>query len=300
MPNGTLVDRIRELIVGGVVIAALGVGVILTSAETSDATDISVGEFNIQVFGKTKRGKADVMEVLVDIAHQFDLMAVQEVRDASEETADVFLDQINAASELTYAMVEGPRLGRTNSKEQYVIYYIPARVQLLHSYTLPDPTDTFEREPLVATFRADSFDFTVVVCHIKPDDAEVELLALAQSVDPILDANPQEQDIILLGDFNADGTYLDEADLPDYFPPDRFQIIISDDMDTMTTSDNTYDRIILMDATADYEYVTDSAEVFEFDLEYGIADEALVKKVSDHYPVFAEFQTDLPDDDGIP
>lgn len=296
----TLVDRICELIAAALVIAALGVGVALTSPETADATHISVAAFNIQVFGKTKRGNADVMEVLVDIAQQFDLMAVQEVRDATMTTADVFLDQINADSELTYAMVEGPRLGRTSSKEQYVIYYIPARIRLLRSYTFPDPDDTFEREPLVATFRADGFDFTVVMCHIKPDHAEAELQALAEAVDPVLDANPSEQDIILLGDFNADGSYLNEANLPGIFPPDRFQIVIADHMDTMTTSDNTYDRIILMDATTGHEYVADSAGVFEFDLEFGIQDEAFVKKVSDHYPVSAEFQTDLPDDDGTP
>jgi len=45
-------------------------------------------------------------------------------------------------------------------------------------------------------------------------------------------------------------------------------------------------------------YVDSSATVFYFDAEYDIDDYELVKDVSDHYPVYGVFRTDLPDDDG--
>lgn len=67
---------------------------------------------------------------------------------------------------------------------------------------MPCGTDDFEREPLVVTLPAGNFDFTLVVCHIKPDDAEDELQALANAVESIRQANPLERAIILLGDFN--------------------------------------------------------------------------------------------------
>ncbi|MBU2634802.1 MAG: hypothetical protein KJ674_06210 [Nanoarchaeota archaeon] len=50
------------------------------------------------------------------------------------------------------------------------------------------------------------------------------------------------------------------------------------------------------DTTSSVEY-TDTAGVFRWDTEYGETDPAFIKKVSDHYPVYAEFRTDLADDD---
>lgn len=295
--NPSLIERLRELIVASLIVATLATGTVLVGPETSEVKEINIAAFNIQIFGKSKRGKPEVMSPLRDIAHEFDLIVVQEVRDASLTTADVFLDFINAEADLTYDMLEGNRLGRTNSKEQYVIYYIPAKIRFLHAYTWPDDHDVFEREPLIATFQADNFDFTLVVCHIKPDDVEEELLELENIVSYILEANPEEEDIILLGDFNADGSYLNEARLPEIFPTENYQIVITDDMDTMTTSDNTYDRIILMEPTFSFEYIEDSADVYKFDLELGIYNEELIQDVSDHYPVFAKFKTTLQDDD---
>ncbi len=298
MANGrSFLDRIGAVIAMGTLVAALGSGVVLIGPEDSDFQNLRLAAFNIQIFGKAKLEKDEVMDVLVGIAQEFDVMLVQEVRDATETAADRFLERINEVSELTYAMYESERLGRTRSKEQYVIYYIPSRVQLIDAYILEDPSDAFEREPLVATFRSGNFDFTVVGCHIDPDVAEDELNALAAAVPTILAANPSEQDIILLGDFNADGRYLDESDLTTIFPAATYEIVITDDMVTTTRTSNTYDRIILTDATFLSEYVAGSAQPFEFDWEYGIEDEKLVKKVSDHYPVFAEFNTTLADDD---
>jgi len=297
MMSSGLTGKIRELIAASVVILAIASGTVLVGPETVDAQEVRIAAFNIQVFGKTKRSNPEIMDVLVEIAQQFDIVVVQEIRDATETTADIFLDELNASSEFTYAMHEGPRVGRTSSKEQYVIYYIPALVDLNYAYTLPDESDEFEREPLVANLKAGNFDFTVVVCHIKPDDAENELRALAGVVPEILEADPSEGDIILLGDFNANGTYLDEGDLPTIFTPDVYQILITDEMDTMTKTDNTYDRIIVTLGTFEREYIDNSASVFEFDQVLGIEDDEFVADVSDHYPVYADFDITLMDDD---
>lgn len=276
------------------------------SAEAGVERDetITVAAFNIQVFGRSKRAKPEVMRVLTAVAREVDVLLVQEIRDSSEQTADIFLAAINSpnssntGSRRSYRMVEGPRLGRTSSKEQYAVYYDSDRVRLLDAYTLRDPRDVFEREPLVATFRAGNFDFSIVGCHIKPDDAEAELRALSRSVEGIIAANPAERDVIVLGDFNADGRYLNENRLVSIFPRDRYHVVITNDLDTMTTSNNTYDRIILRSETFDHEYVAASAEVFEFDKVFGIQDARLVRSVSDHYPVIARFRISAPDDDG--
>jgi len=55
--------------------------------------------------------------------------------------------------------------------------------------------------------------------------------------------------------------------------------------------------MVMTNATHGWEYVEGSASVLYFDEEYGIEDPELVWAVSDHYPIYAEFRTDLADDD---
>lgn len=94
---------------------------------------------------------------------------------------------------------------------------------------------------------------------------------------------------------NADGSYFNEENLVVTFPL-WIQLIGNGEDTTVAVSDNRYDRMITRDTTANVEY-TDASGVFRWDNEYGITDASFVKKVSDHYPVYAEFRTDLPDDD---
>lgn len=260
---------------------------------------IRIAAFNIQVFGQTKAGKPDVMSTLAQIAQEFDVMVVQEIRDASEQVADQFLARINQDADPDYAMYESPREGRTSSKEQYVVYYLPSRVQFVSASVYQETNDEFEREPLIATFKAGEFDFTLVVCHIKPDSADVELGHMATVAASVLAANPNEQDIILLGDFNADGSYWDEDKTNHPLKDSSFHWVIGNEWDTTVAANTyTYDRIILKPATYNFEYIADSAKVFYFDQEYGLTNPDYVKSVSDHYPVFAEFKITGPDDDG--
>jgi hypothetical protein len=142
-----------------------------------------------------------------------------------------------------------------------------------------------------------NFDFTIIGIHIKPDDAYWEMGNLTNVVKSVLSENPNELDTIIMGDFNADGTYFDETDLVNPLKSSDFFWVITNDLDTMTKTDYSYDRIVLLNATYNHEYVEDSASVFEFDIEYDIINQTLVWEVSDHYPVYAEFKIDLVDDD---
>ena len=54
-----------------------------TSPETP-GDEITIASFNIQIFGQTKASKPEVMEILADIIRQYDLVAIQEIRDAAE------------------------------------------------------------------------------------------------------------------------------------------------------------------------------------------------------------------------
>src|SRR3989338_8556650 len=50
---------------------------------TSSPETITLASFNIQVFGDSKAAKEDVMKALTDIVIQYDIIAIQEVRDSS-------------------------------------------------------------------------------------------------------------------------------------------------------------------------------------------------------------------------
>jgi endonuclease/exonuclease/phosphatase family metal-dependent hydrolase len=261
---------------------------------------LRVAAFNIQIFGKTKREKQDVMDVLKKIAQEFDIMLVQEIRDAEEETASYYCQKMNeAVGYHKYDFIESERLGRSSSKEAYAYFYNADRVQLIEGskYVYNDIDDVFEREPYIASFRSGNFDFTLVGIHTKPDDANSEIGHLADVANSILAENPSEKDIIVMGDFNADGSYFNEDNDTNPFKSSEFHWVISNDMDTMTKTNWTYDRMVMMDSTFSYEYVGNSAAVFYFDVEYGIDDEAFVWEVSDHYPIYAYFRTNLTDDD---
>lgn len=260
-----------------------------------EVTTIKIAAFNIQIFGKSKRAKPEVMEVLVDIAREFDIIFVQEIRDRENKTALFYLDTINAVGDLEYAMIESNRLGRTSSKEAYAYFYNISTVEFIpdSDYVWNDISDVFEREPYIASFRSRDFDFTLAGIHVKPDDAEAEIGELATVYSSILQNNPDEEDIIIMGDFNADGSYFDE-DSSSPLKTDGFTWTITNDMDTMTKTDWTYDRIVITDAT-DREF--DRAGVFYFDTIFGIVDQEFTEDVSDHFPVYSIFRTGLPDDD---
>lgn len=263
-------------------------------------SEIKIAAFNIQVFGKTKRKKEDVMQVLKKIAKEFDVMLVQEIRDAKEETASYYLSRINEDFEFPkFNFVKSQRLGRTSSKEAYAYFYNTCQVDFLEGsdYVYEDINDYFEREPYIASFRSGNFDFTLVGIHVKPDDADAEIARLADVVDSILNKNSSEKDIIVMGDFNADGSYFDEDDDSNFFKLLKYYWLIANDVDTMIKTDWTYDRMVIMDDTLNHEYILNSARVFYFDQIYGITNEDFIAKVSDHYPIYTMFKTNLEDDD---
>ena len=110
------------------------------------------------------------------------------------------------------------------------------------------------------------------------------------------DLTSGDQDIIALGDFNADGSYYDEDDNTQPLMDSMYHWTVSNEVDTMTKTDWTYDRIVMLDPTYTSEYVMDSTAVYYFNDVYGL-NQTFTEAVSDHFPVFAEFRVNGPDDD---
>lgn len=235
------------------------------------------------------------MEVLVKTVRNFDIIAVQEFRDKSMTTLPYFVEKINEVDGDRYKYEASSRLGRTNSKERYAFIYNTRTVSFNgKSYVYSDTNDVFEREPFVSSFKAGEFDFVLINIHAKPTDATAEIDHLD---DVVVDAKIQfdsEKDYIVLGDLNADCSYFkEEKDSTDLETGAYFWIINDAADTTVGTNDCTYDRIIVTEQVkSDY---TNQCGVFCFDEEYDL-DKKFSKKVSDHYPVWAEFSTVRDDD----
>ena len=260
---------------------------------------ITIASFNIQVFGKSKAGKPEVMDTIVEIISQFDIVAIQEIRDASG-TAIVKLENLMDATGTDYNYIIGPRLGRTSSKEQYAYVYRTDRIEVetatAYTYEEPAGVDKIHREPYIARFKVKNgnFDFVLVTSHTDPDDATQEINKLPDVVKDAQQKFPDEKDFIVLGDLNSDckkGTaYFDEDDMASPLRAAEFLWIITNDMDTnLASSSCTYDRIIITSSTTSEDW-TFMAGVYHFDTIHSLTyDQA--KKVSDHYPVWAVFHT---------
>jgi deoxyribonuclease-1-like protein len=267
--------------------------------QVEETETAKIAAFNIQIFGQAKSQKEDVMSVLTKIVREFDIVLIQEVRDASEQTIPNFVEEINQLEGPQYSFVRSERLGRTTSKEAYAYLYNTQTVQFIQGsdFVFNDFADVFEREPYIASFKIGNFDFVLIGIHTKPDDAYNEIGNLTLVVSSIQASKPEEKDIIVMGDFNADGSYFDESATSNPFKASQYHWLITDNMDTMVKTDYTYDRIVILDTTLSHEYGAGAAQVFYFDQLYGLNNQTFVGEVSDHYPVFAQYQTNLVDDD---
>ncbi|GAB6393482.1 MAG: endonuclease/exonuclease/phosphatase family protein [Treponematales bacterium] len=248
---------------------------------------VSVYSFNIQTFGAAKMAKEGVKETLARIVSGADICAVQEVRSSRPEPVEEFM----ALLPERYDYVLGKPEGRNTYKEQYWVIYDAAKFQPLGAASYPDIEDKFARDPLGVWFKASGgFDFILINNHISPSDAANEIAALPEAAGWFR-ALWGEEDIIILGDFNADGNYYDEALLEEAFPAGEWVSVITNDMDTTAAAnENTYDRVII--SAAAVEDFAGSSGVVRFDeAEWfgGLGIEA--RAVSDHYPVWAAFFT---------
>jgi endonuclease/exonuclease/phosphatase family metal-dependent hydrolase len=249
---------------------------------------IRIASFNIQVFGDAKGSKPYIMATLAAIIHNFQIVAIQEIRTQDDYFIDNFLRTYVNTNGRVYDRVVGPRLGRSNSKEQYAFLYDTATIEVNRRsiFTVNDPDDLLHREPLVAMFRVrgpppeQAFTFVLVNVHTDPDETVQELDALGQVYQVVRRASGGEDDIILLGDLNVDDKHLGQLGQLDGVKP------IVRGVPTNTRQNAQYDNIVLhQPSTSEF-----SGKWGVYDLQHihNLSREQ-AEQVSDHMPVWAEF-----------
>ncbi len=257
--------------------------------------EITIASWNLKNFGQTKLNDPDRINVIISVLKKYDIIAIQEVQDASLALPSDLIDKINANGD-NYNVVSSKRVGRTK-KEQYLFVYDDDVIDFVPNSTGYgiEPNDEFSREPFYAMFKAKNFDFYLMNIHTDPDNVDTEIPALKEAYLDLQDKTPDEDDIILLGDFNAKapgvivGSYI-TMDSIALIPG----IIFTIREETNTRGGRAYDNIIFQD---DYtvEY-SDSSGVYVFWTDYGLTEDEGFG-ISDHRVVWAKFKITLPDDD---
>ncbi|HAN98183.1 MAG TPA: endonuclease/exonuclease/phosphatase [Planctomycetaceae bacterium] len=257
------------------------------SVRDRDVPSIRIATFNLEQFGVSKLQDEAAMARLSQVLQQFDIVALQEITSKDPRAIEQLLAWVNR-DEPRFDIIAGPRIGRTAQQEQYAFLYDRSRVELdrSSSYVVTDPDDLLHREPFVVWGRvlgpepSVAFTFTLVNVHVDPDLVDQELSWMADVMRGVRNDGRGEDDVILLGDFNADPNRIVR-----HVDVTGLQVALREGT-TNTRGTAAYDNIAFVQPGT-VEYLGRSG-VFDFYNEFDLTmDEAL--DISNHLPVWADF-----------
>ena len=256
-----------------------------------DGTRLRLAFWNAKRLG---HGTKDY-EAVARVVTSFDVVAIAEVM-RPEPIRD--LVELLGADE--WGAVVGPPVGRNRYRERYAVIYRRARVQAPEQGDVhPDPTDVFMREPLVVDLRAGHFDFSLGVMHVvwgRRRDRVAEVDALADVFESVQNADPSEQDVVLVGDFNLEPRDVAWARM---LHLSGVAMLLGSPIRTTLGQRgfaSLYDNVLLQrQHTREW---TGEAGIVDTTGLFAGSSTSTSRRLSDHVPVWATFRTDLEDDDG--
>ncbi|NXS46314.1 DNAS1 protein, partial [Balaeniceps rex] len=259
------------------------------------ATTLKIGAFNIRAFGDSKMSNQTIADIIISILLGYDITVVQEVRDTDLSAVKKLMDQLNSASLHPYSFLDSIPLGQTSYKEQYLFIYRSDMVSVLGSYYYDDGcescgTDTFSREPFIVKFSSPTTqvgEFVMVPLHAEPSSAADEIDALYDVYTDVVN-KWATNNILLLGDFNADCSYVTNAQWQSIRlrSLDACEWLIPDSADTTVaaTTDCAYDRIVACGTALRQDIEPGSATINNFQKTFHLQTKDALA-VSDHFPV---------------
>jgi len=249
---------------------------------------IRLATFNLVSLDERKLNSRAVGDALVKVLPRYELVALQGLRGPSRGAIVRLVEQINATAGRHYEFAAVPA-GRDPNDEYSAFLFDQTALEIdrttLHAV---DTAGRIRRPPLVAAFRvrglpeAEAFTFTAINVHVSPDRASAELDALADVFRAVRDDKRNEDDVILLGDIEADENHLGQLGQV----PGMAAAVTGTPTTLRGTrrADN-----ILFDRRATVEF-TSSSGVFDLMRELDLSLEA-AQEISDHLPVWAELSS---------
>ncbi|WP_145172283.1 exonuclease/endonuclease/phosphatase family protein [Rubripirellula lacrimiformis] len=199
----------------------------LPTAQTASVTarrrtyrSIKVASWAMDGFGPTKLSNLAVRKHVSAVVRQFDVIALQQIASIERDLVPRLVEIINggqvAGYQNRYDYVLGESSGPTGRQEQlaYIFDTTKVLVDRRQAYTVEDPQQQMTYDPLVASFRAAKPDsqtawtFTLVNLRIDLARAPAEVALLPQVLESVRADGRGEDDVLLLGLFQADDAYL--------------------------------------------------------------------------------------------
>ncbi|CAF1441078.1 unnamed protein product [Adineta steineri] len=255
---------------------------------------IKIGSFNLRRYSLAKATLTSSVNLHISkILKRYDLVFLQEIIDASNDNRVInhLLNHLHKQSKsIKYEAIISSPLGLTSYKERLVYLYRKksSHIQILSSYVYNGSVSKmFERPPFILHIKLSSFGQIIFIgVHLKPDNVYNEFRFLRTVIDEFKE---QSSSIILLGDFNADCSYLNNAKKKEirtsYF--NEFQWLIDDRTETNLLQSCSYDRILVSSGINHWKKVNWKAKTngtFEFDKKFKLTKQ-LALQISDHYPI---------------
>ncbi|HIF34935.1 MAG TPA: endonuclease/exonuclease/phosphatase [Planctomycetes bacterium] len=256
---------------------------------------VRIASFHINVLGSGKLDKTHVSDLIARLIRRFDIVAIQGIRSRDDDVLPRLVEATNATG-ANFDFVVGPRLpisSRDSSpgktfQEQYAFIFDRASVEVDRAqlYTIDDPDDLIRREPLIAWFRVrgppedQAFTFSLVNLHLDGNFLPEEMDALRGVFKAVQGDGRDEDDVILLGDFEA--SERDFGSLRDL--PGVDWVIAGTPTDIMASQQRS-NVVFSKLATVEYE---GRGGVLDFLREFNLS-EGEAREISDHMPVWAEF-----------
>jgi endonuclease/exonuclease/phosphatase family metal-dependent hydrolase len=284
-------------------------------------SNLLIATWNLRAFGdlteKWDAGPKDspkrdwrAVVLIAEIVSRFDVVAVQEVRRETTALRRLLEELGDNWHFITSDVTEGDQ----GNDERLTFIYDADRVQpsgLIGEIVLPSGVDPsgkqFARSPYAASFRRGDVEFILTTLHVlwgsRTADRLPEITAMANWMRTWADRpNDWNENLLVLGDFNLDrlGNPLHQAFVSTgLWSPSEL------DKTPRTVFDNDrtrhfYDQIAWFSDVDDKGSLTDllrgltynhSADYFDFipHVFAGLTKEAISWRISDHYPLWVEF-----------
>lgn len=180
---------------------------------------INIATWNIREFGKKRRSEAAI-HYIAEILHQFDLIAITEVR------ADLTdLSRVMYILGPYWNVVYSDFIADAGGNWERVAYVYDKRAVTFTGFAAEAdaprkkdrttgeylPRFSWWRSPYIASFRAGTFDFVLIAVHIRWGDSKEARVQPLELLADWIDkrrkrSDTREKDIILMGDFNIPST----------------------------------------------------------------------------------------------
>ncbi len=259
----------------------------LANWQVAEQQVIRIAAFNLHPADQPAAVNPRLTHTLAEVIRQFDVVAVQGPAAAGAYDLHNLVDSVNQTGRRYRCAPLGAR-GTSAAPAAISFIYDADTIELEASrcYTVRDPDGLMRQKPLVAWFRTrpadpqQAFTFNLINLHINPLAPEQEIQHLNQLFRSVRNDGRGEDDVIMVGHFNADDSYLREMSF-------RHGL---DFLIAGTPTDTAQSRQLanlLIDPLATDEF-TGQAGVFDFMKRFNLSlEEAL--QISRHLPVWAEF-----------